>query len=165
MPRLSLPDWQHPDELLATLDALPDGRVNRALYELLWQYAGEGVHAAQCQALFALLPHPRYRGRQNLHHWIADVLYGGMPWQALLPHIEAQLGRLHVESCRVFGERAGMSDDTDALEDAVQRLFAAGSGNAHDIICSMLYWHKALAVRRPEWGAWLRRRTAVLHGM
>lgn len=134
MPRLVLPDWQSSDALLATLDALPDKHLNRALYELLWQCAGENTHSAQCQALCALLQHPRYRGRQSLHHWIADVLHGGMTWQALLPHIEAQLGCLHAESCRAFSDHAGMSDDTDALEDAVQRLFAEGSGNAHDII-------------------------------
>lgn len=165
MPHLSLPNWQHADELFATLDTLPEQRLNRALYELLWQYEGENVHAAQCQALSALLQHPRYRGRQNLYHWIADTLYGGLPWQTLLPDIEAQLGRLHTESCRAFGEYAGMSDDTDALEEAVQRLFAEGSDNAHDIIWSMLYWHQALAKRRPEWGEWQRRRIAALHNM
>ncbi|MDO5091675.1 MAG: hypothetical protein Q4D61_09020 [Cardiobacteriaceae bacterium] len=161
MPRF--PDWHHSDELIAILDALPDQRLNRALHDLLWQYAGENSDAAQREALLALLQHPRYRGLQNLHHWIGDVLHGGTPWTTLLPHIEAQLGHLHHESCATFGDQAGMSDDTDALEAAVARLFAEGSDNAHSIIWSILYWHKALAVRRPAWDAWLRQRIAALH--
>ncbi|MDO4777697.1 MAG: hypothetical protein Q4A06_09670 [Cardiobacteriaceae bacterium] len=157
------PNWRHPDELLAILDALPDTKLNRALYELLWQYDGENANATQQQTLFILLAHPRYRGCKNLHRWIDDALLGGMVWAELLPHIEAQLGFLHAESCRAFGDHGGMHADTDTLEAIVTRLFAHDSDNAHDIIWSILYWHQALRERHPEWGQWLRGRIAALH--
>lgn len=139
MSRNHFPYWRHPDELLAILDALPEAKLNRALHELLWQYNGENSSAMQQQALCRLLAHPRYRGCKNLYEWVEDALLGNMTWAELLPHIEAQLGHLHTESCRAFGDQGGMHADTDTLDIAVARLFAHGSENAHDIIWSILY--------------------------
>lgn len=158
----SFPYWQDSAELIAYLDTLPDRTLNRALYELLWQCDSDHNDAHLRHALFALLAHPRYRSCPNLHHWITDLLHGGLPWRELLPHIRAQLGHLHHDSCRAFGDHGGMFVPPAELAPVVEQLFAHGSDNASDILWSCLYWSEDLRAAHPDWAHWLQQRIAAL---
>ncbi|MGF6148064.1 Uncharacterised protein [Kingella potus] len=88
------------------------------------------------------------------------MLAGGADWTAWQAEIFASLDGLHLETCRTFGDWAGMDDNTPpaAAEALIRALFALPpSPQAVEILFGYLYWHETLRRLHPEWAQWLER--------
>lgn len=93
MPKLSLPQWHTPEQVLDILLELPETKRNRALYELIWQFDHDNPQGipeseAQLAALRLLWHDPRFQGLENIKLWLKEVLYsdeGNGTWLAPNP--------------------------------------------------------------------------------